>query len=189
MLNYLLESGANIELVGPRALSYAIGSVNLKAVKLLLRHAVKLDQPDDEGRFPMQSAARAGNLEILKRIFQAGGDVNAQPCRENHYTALHYAAEKVNVECVRFLLEVGAQVDQIQQCRGMTLLEACLFDEYILEDFLEDFSYVLPPNVSEIFKLLLDSGAAINGPNLRTRCRQWNSALTYLDLVVTLEMN
>jgi ankyrin repeat protein len=178
MLSFLIESGANIEVVGPRALSCAIGNENLKAVKLLLRHEVKLDQQDYKGCFPMQSAARIGNLEILKRLFRAGGDVNAPPCRENHYTALHYAAEGLDVQSVKFLLEAGAQVDQIQQCRGMTLLEACLS----FDDFTEDPPGLFPREGSQIFRLLLSSGAAINGPNVRTRCRRWNSALTYLIL-------
>lgn len=177
ILDFLFENGADIKLVGPEALSTAIQYRNLQAVELLIRHKVNLRQPDDHGFFPTQMAAKQGNLDFLKCIVRAGGDVNAPPRMKNHFTALHYAAKSGDLQCVRFLLGAEAEIDQLQECHGMTLLEACLYTRRY-----EAATSRLAPERVEVFGLLLDSGAAINGPNLRTRCRRWNSTLTWLVL-------
>jgi ankyrin repeat protein len=75
--------------------------------------------------------------------------VNAPPCMNKHYTALHYAAGRDDVDCVKYLLKAGARVNQLQQCRGMTLLEACTA---MADD--EDIYF----GSAAIFKLLLNSG-------------------------------
>jgi ankyrin repeat protein len=171
IVTFLFEAGADIEELGQEVLSGVIWIRNVQVVKLILRLGVDLRQPDASGRFPMQRAAQTGALNILKLVFEAGGDINAPPGGKEHYTALHYAAERGNLQCVRFLIEAGAQVNQLQHCRGMTLLEACASG---------NDSTKFSSERSQIFRLLLNSGANANGPSIRTRCRQWNSALTAL---------
>jgi ankyrin repeat protein len=173
ILNFLFESrAADIEYHGPDALSYAIIAENLQAIKLLLRLGVDLDESDDEYFFPIQRAACRGNLEILECIFGASRDSYAPRNRTKHFIALHYAAEEGNLECLRFLLLHGAHINQLQQYRGMTLLQVCAAGA--------GGDYNFSSDRAEIFKLLLKSGAGINGPNPRKRSRTWNSALTYL---------
>jgi ankyrin repeat protein len=177
ILKLLFENGADIELVGPQVLELAIRGRDLQAVKLLLSLGVDMHRPGYSGFFPMHLAAKSGQLDILDCLFRAGGDVNGPPREKNHLTALHYAVKYQRYECVRFLLEAGAHVDQLQQYCGKTLLEACLSTRRYMGAFSN-----LPPRCAEMFKLLLSLGAAINGPDLRTHRRRGDSALTTLIL-------
>lgn len=171
-LNFLIEMGADIELLGAEALAAAIMGSNLAAIELLLRSGASIHESDNEGFFPVQQAAYYERLKILEYIVRAGGDVNAPPNRKDGYTALHYAVVAGNTEIVNFLIHSGAHVKCQQQTSvGKTLLETCAEGRY------GNFA----SKHSEIFKLLLNSGAEINGPQKRKRHKHnWNSALTTL---------
>lgn len=54
-----------------------------------------------------RSAARSGDLEVLKLFVEAGMSVNAA---SGGWTALHNAAES-DLEVVKYLVEQGADVD------------------------------------------------------------------------------
>jgi serine/threonine-protein phosphatase 6 regulatory ankyrin repeat subunit B len=50
-----------------------------------------------------------GNLERVKEIIEAGGDVNS--INEFHWTALHIASDRGHLELVEYLLEKGASLE------------------------------------------------------------------------------
>ena len=57
----------------------------------------------EKHRSPLQIAARAGHLDILKFLIGEGADINSKDYDEN--SALHYAALNGHFECVEFLFK------------------------------------------------------------------------------------
>jgi ankyrin repeat protein len=170
-LNFLIEQGADIELSGADALADASFWKNFPAIKLLLRSGVDVNEPGKNGCSPLQRAAKYGDFKTVEFLVRAGANVNAPPSQTEGYTALHFAAEAGVINIVRFLIRAGAHVNtQPYPSLGKTLLEACAEGGY------GEFS----SERSEVFKLLLNAGAPITSPQVRRRCRSWNSALTSL---------
>lgn len=58
------------------------------------------------------AAAGKGDVETMRRLLDAGVDVNAVTSQESRHTPLTLAAAKSQLEAVRLLLERGAAVDQ-----------------------------------------------------------------------------
>lgn len=167
-LNFLVEQGIDIELFGADALAGAITFENTAAVKLLLKSGAPVDEPDDDGNYPIQVAAGGVSRKIASLLIRQGADVNA-PVNKEGYTTLHFALQEGDINMVKFLLDAGAQVNTpLQETLGKTSLE--VFAE-------RDFDYNVSEHI-EVFELLMKAGARINGPRVRKRCRQWNSALT-----------
>ena len=78
------------------------------------------------------------DLAIVKRLIEAGVDVNAPEC--DGWTPLHFAARTGSVEAVRLLLVAGAQVN-VRDSKGITPLHRALLPKHhnfpLLEALLE----------------------------------------------------
>lgn len=99
MLDYL--TAKNSLKIIPKAMSAAIESKNVDALKLLLE---KTSIPADYN--PWKVALHTNSLNILEILISSGKlDVNYQD-RENKETALHVAAELGNFEAVNLLCQV-----------------------------------------------------------------------------------
>jgi ankyrin repeat protein len=90
-------------------------SVKLEILQLLLEHGANAQ----EIARALQSAAYEGDLEYVKLLIRAEGDVNAAPVYYLDYvtipqmrTALQAAAQQGHLEVVRLLLEEGAEVER-----------------------------------------------------------------------------
>jgi len=59
---------------------------------------------------PLAGAARAGDLSAIRRLVQAGADLN-EASGVNDWTPLHHAIHKNQPGSVRLLLELGADVN------------------------------------------------------------------------------
>ena len=57
-------------------------------------------------RYPLHAASEKGQVEVVKKLIQAGGDVNEQT--EYGSTALHAASENGHLEVITALLTAGA---------------------------------------------------------------------------------
>lgn len=92
-----------------RILQEAIRSdVELEIIQLLLEHRANAQ----EIARALQSAAYQGDLEYVKLLIRAEGDVNAAPLFWQKRTALQAAAQQGHLEVVRILLEEGAEVER-----------------------------------------------------------------------------
>lgn len=58
----------------------------------------------------LRLAAKAGNVEEIKRLLQAGAEINAFGKRKKR-TALHVAARRGNLEAVKYLVSAGAKLN------------------------------------------------------------------------------
>ncbi|XP_015898998.1 potassium channel AKT1 [Ziziphus jujuba] len=77
-------------------------------VKLMMDNGGDLNS-GDVGQFAC-TAAEQNNLNLLKEIVRYGGDVTCP--RSNGYTALHVAVCEDNKEIVKYLLNLGANIDK-----------------------------------------------------------------------------
>ena len=66
------------------------------------------------GDTPLLTAARSGQLEVLRTLLAEHG-VPLEHTNTDGKTALHEAAQRGHVECVRLLVGSGAQVDSLKK--------------------------------------------------------------------------
>ncbi|KAK9268437.1 hypothetical protein L1049_000187 [Liquidambar formosana] len=107
----LLRYGADPnsrDLAGNVPLWLALLRDHQSVIELLLHNSAKIYY-GDVGQFAY-TAAKLHDLNLLKKIFQYGGDVTC-PTR-NGTTALHVAVCEHNSEMVKFLLDQGAEIKQ-----------------------------------------------------------------------------
>ena len=83
---------------------------NLNLVSDLIVLGANLDWQDEKwGWTPLHWAARAGKIEIVRMLIDAGANVNVQT--NGGSTPLHEAVRYGSVEIVRMLIDAGADVN------------------------------------------------------------------------------
>lgn len=154
IVDFLLECGAEVD---SNTIASAAGAGFDSLTKRLIALGPTLDL-----RAPLISAAKNGHVTTLKLLQQSGADIRTlkHQCRPNAaceqqttsrrqrecrpLTALHAAAKSGHVAAVKFLLQSGADVKDLD-CAGRTALISAA-------------SY----NRVSVVKLLLQSGADMN---------------------------
>lgn len=66
------------------------------------------------GDTPLLTAARYGQLRVLETLYEEHG-VSLEHTNSDAKTALHEAAQCGHLECVKFLIRVGAHVDSLKK--------------------------------------------------------------------------
>ncbi|CAD5118693.1 unnamed protein product [Dimorphilus gyrociliatus] len=92
------------------ALHLAAAMSEVELVTALLKKS-KVNIEDDTGKTCLHLAAENGVFKIIKRLVDAGLDVNKQDSTLWKFTPLHQASQRGFVETVEELLENGANVD------------------------------------------------------------------------------
>jgi ankyrin repeat protein len=167
ILDFLIKQGADIRRFGGVALRKALDKNNLPAVKLLLISGVDINSWIPGHGTPICIAAAKCGVRTVEYLVKAGAEVNAGNHRKTGRTALLKALEFQKWTTAKFLLQHGA--DAQINTSGRTLLEASLGSRTNIS-----------PEGEEMFEILLNRGAQINGPLKRRLCADWNSALTLL---------
>lgn len=186
MLRICLSRNSDVKLAGTSALGAAIINENWAGIQLLVGSGAEVNKEDWEGRLPIHYACESSNLKIVEFLVENGADINSPPNSKHGFTALHWAISSESVDIVRFL--IWKEPDIITKCHGSggpTLLEVCASHQAYWDhdwdddDEFEDLEWY--STRAEIFKILLENGADINGPQFRTRAHR-NSALSELIL-------
>ena len=107
-VNVVKTPAANFPLEGGTALEVAASKGNEEIVELLLSLGAKIDKTNS---YLMDCAVYGGNMNIVRRFFDAGLVVNADS--RECFSPLHVAASKGDVEMTRFLLAAGAQINRV----------------------------------------------------------------------------
>jgi ankyrin repeat protein len=90
-----------------RALSAAVASGDLHAVRASLKAGADPDVGDDEGKRPLEVAIRAKRRDLALVLIAAGADLNANQ-NASGYTPLRLAITTGQPDLVRALLAAGA---------------------------------------------------------------------------------
>jgi len=93
---------------GFAALHLAAGHGEHEAVKLLLEHGARVNVETREGITPMQCAAGPGHGDIVRHLVSAPGVALDVQERVHGFTALMMSAHMGHLDCVRALLDAGA---------------------------------------------------------------------------------
>ena len=107
-----MDAGANINesdgLAPP--LYYAVSGAQLEAAKLLIERGADVNAPSALGDAPLVPAVGKRNIELIKLLLDHGANPNSVIGTE---TALHLAVERGCFDCVKALVEAGADVNAV----------------------------------------------------------------------------
>jgi ankyrin repeat protein len=130
IVRLLLEYGAEVDALGTdtnhTALCVAAQYNHIEVVELLLRAGANVNIGAERqcGPYSLLSAAKGGNLAILKLFVEHGADINKPSCSTG-LTLIFFAAEHHHYSIVKYLLEDGVPAAKQFSLRGAPLLTAC----------------------------------------------------------------
>ena len=93
---------------GSTALLEAVKNANEEVMELLFEYRAELCLPESQAASILCQAVFDGDILLLKRLLQAGINVNARDYDKR--TAAHVAAAEGNVAAIRVLAEKGADL-------------------------------------------------------------------------------
>ena len=148
-----------------------------KKIDILLKsEQVDLEEKDEDGDTPLYVATMFNNTRFMKKLIDAGANINSKNNQKK--TPLHYAAAYKKVETVRLLVSEGANLEAKDK-NGYTPLHQAVFMkkgdsiEYLIESG-ADVNSVTNHGVSvlhtsityrvytELVRFLIEAGAKVN---------------------------
>jgi ankyrin repeat protein len=112
MLRVLLEAGAEVNRSDDKGATplMTVAASELpdasEMAEMLIDNGAKVDSKDQRKETALHYAARAGNLEVARKLIEKGATVDFK-----YHTPLHVAARAGHAEMCRFLLKKGARHD------------------------------------------------------------------------------
>lgn len=147
---------------GQTALMWAVAERHLEVAPLLVEHGADINARSKSGFTPLLFAARNGDMELIRVLLEMGADVNQAAPEDG--PPLVVVAASGHEKAALFLLEKGADPNA-SDAYGRTALHYAIQKGLANLSFFEYTPYRLPPpNMSELVKALLASGA---NPNAR----------------------
>ncbi|MEM9569659.1 MAG: ankyrin repeat domain-containing protein, partial [Bacteroidota bacterium] len=122
-VKYLVQQGANIALKGGEdktALEWAEAR-GQEAIVNFLSNLPKKEQPNRDVLQQWFEGAKAGNTKLLAALYN-NYNINIDSRNESNYTALLLSAKEGQLDCVKFLVQQGADIDTTDKWSSTALL-------------------------------------------------------------------
>lgn len=131
-----MQEGQNVNEIYNKLtpLHIACWNGNLDVVDALLNNGADFTYHDVFEKGAFQIAAKKGHLPIIKRLLQAGIDINIDINTWNA-TALYWACKAGHIDIVKYLVHSGASINSDEGCR-QPLAAACENGHIEIVDFL-----------------------------------------------------
>ncbi len=94
---------------GLSAVGYAVATYDPTAIHTLYKAGASLNVKDNDGNFPIHSAAKSGNVEIINLLINAGASPNVKNNDGNF--PIHSVAKSGNVEIINLLINARASLN------------------------------------------------------------------------------
>lgn len=110
------------------------------SLETLLALGLSAELRDNRGNHILHTACKHGRLNCLVRLLEIRKDQQRLPMPVNHqgFTPLHLAVLRKNLQCIRLLVEGGANVNHHAEATGLTALHlACKSDCVEVVELLE----------------------------------------------------
>lgn len=151
LLRKLIARGADLKIVnklsGDNMIFAAASAGNAEVFGLLLDNGFKADEKKPWGQTPLDFAAQANSLEIIKLI--AGRGVDLKAASNPRFPLLHMATSGSKVDLLKYLLDQGFEVNFKDTMRQTTALLRAVYNGNI-----------------EAARLLAQRGADVNAPDV-----------------------
>jgi ankyrin repeat protein len=145
--NGFTAQGSDRRKAGRVAIEWAISHRSIAVVHLLLKEAgVNLSRKFKNGDAPLHAAVRIGDIEIMRALVEDDEEIMNEKNDEG-WTPLHIAGQSTQIEPLKQLLDLGADVtapSAAEGCRGFTV-----------------FHCVASEGTYEMAKLLLERGVDV----------------------------
>ena len=110
-----IEHGADVNYTTPEGYTPLYKSIftgNKEIVKTLIEAKAKIDVDGDEYNGPpLVTAARRGDVEIMKLLIEKGGNINIEHKKDRSFdTPLHVASKNKKDNAIEFLVDEGADL-------------------------------------------------------------------------------
>ena len=111
VIDYLVKNGANINFKanydsGINLISYAANNENEEIIDYFIKKGIDINTASRVGETPLLTASRNPNINVFKRLLEAGADINVKD--NENIDALGYAAAfNPNPQFIKFLLDNG----------------------------------------------------------------------------------
>ena len=138
----MIRSGCPVDVVdsdGATVLHYAAEDSNAEVIRELLSAGCDIASTDNDGCFPLNLAATYGNSEALQELIRCEmaqkGSVKSIHTDVHGWTPLHQAVLSQSKECVRILLEHGADPKKVSPYFGSSYHGAVIIAPAVVEEF------------------------------------------------------
>jgi cytochrome c len=173
-----LEVGANINESDGIAtpLYYAVQGAHLDAAKLLMERGADVNATTALGVAPLGPAIGKRNIELIQLLLDHGANPNSAVGRQ---TVLHLAAARGCLECVKALVEAGADVNsQTSDSQYRTPLHnAKLLGSQEVADYLMTHGAIIPkpaPISAKLAAADIEKGQAV----FESNCKSCHTTIT-----------
>lgn len=122
VIQYTMAAAAAAEL----ALIDAVAKKDIARVELLLSKGFPTDCEDDDGWTALHHAVRAGSVECINALLDAGADLNTDDDDHGRFL-IWLAVKRGHAECVQLLVDRGVDINAVDEESGMTLLHEAVY--------------------------------------------------------------
>lgn len=135
-INQYIEGGGNLEIkdnLGQSALFWAIRNSKDPMVEVLLRGGLDPNTKDETGTSILYQTIAWQKYDVADELLESGADIDGLNGVRYPETILHWCVMNNRTECVKYLLDHGANI-YLEDSFGYTIFERLQLHDHINEE-------------------------------------------------------